>query len=126
MVFKSAPPNVARKEFYIRILAHEVQCRVNGSLSKARDKTLQTFDAASATVCAPTNRADLEAGTRLVREWGGMTHEVTIMDRGYAYRGRSYASLSEIARSITGARWSGPRFFGLRSSSKPQVPEKAG
>jgi hypothetical protein len=126
LLFKSAPPNIARKEFYVRILAYEIQCRTNGSLSKGRSKTLQTFEAASSTIRAPTNDADLEVGTRLVREWGGMTHEVTIMDRGYAYRGRSYASLSEIARSITGARWSGPRFFGLRSLSKPQVPEKAG
>lgn len=126
LVFKSAPPNVARKEFYVRILTYEVQCRTNGSLSKVLTKTLQNFEAASSTIRALTHSADLEVGTRLVREWGGMTHEVTIMDRGYAYRGRSYASLSEIARSITGARWSGPRFFGLRSLSKSRAPEKTG
>lgn len=60
----------------------------------------------------------LRAGARLVREWGGETHEVMVMERGFAYRGRSYTNLSEIARNITGSRWSGPRFFGLRSQSK--------
>lgn len=56
-------------------------------------------------------------GTRLIREWQGKTFEVTVMDRGYAYRGNRYESLSEIAREITGARWSGPRFFGLKKTA---------
>jgi hypothetical protein len=52
-------------------------------------------------------------GTRLIREWQGVTYEVTIEDNGYTWNGMHYRSLSHIAREITGARWSGPRFFGL-------------
>jgi Protein of unknown function (DUF2924) len=52
-------------------------------------------------------------GTRLVREWHGHTHHVDVIDDGFVYEGKCYPSLSAIARTITGARWSGPRFFGL-------------
>lgn len=52
-------------------------------------------------------------GTRLVREWQGVTHEITIEDDGFTWNGHRYRSLSHIAREITGTRWSGPRFFGL-------------
>jgi len=57
-------------------------------------------------------------GARLVREWGGKRHEVEVLNVGFAYHGSVYASLSEIARIITGARWSGPRFFGLKNRRK--------
>jgi hypothetical protein len=52
-------------------------------------------------------------GTRLIREWQGQTHEVTILEKGYRYQGRTYRSLSQVAGNITGTHWSGPRFFGL-------------
>ena len=61
-----------------------------------------------------------KAGTRLVREWQGTLHEVIVLDRGYLWKGKTYRSLSEIARSITGARWSGPRFFGLLDTKAEQ------
>lgn len=58
-------------------------------------------------------------GVRLVREWQGEAHEVTVIgDRAFAYRGQTYRSLSMIAREITGARWNGPRFFGLRDEAR--------
>ena len=57
----------------------------------------------------------LSAGTRLLREWNGQTHHVTVLDGGFAYDGRTWRSLSAIARFITGTRWSGPLFFGLRA-----------
>ena len=56
-------------------------------------------------------------GTRLVREWQGETHEVTILESGYMYQGRRYRSLSGIASDITGAHWSGPRFFGMNKQA---------
>jgi hypothetical protein len=59
----------------------------------------------------------LSTGTRLVREWHSESHHVEVLHDGYDYRNRHYNSLSEIAREITGARWSGPRFFGLKSPS---------
>ncbi len=64
---------------------------------------------------APRAPGAIKAGTRLYRSWQGVTHEVLVMDSGYSWRGKSYASLSEVARAITGTRWSGPRFFGLQA-----------
>lgn len=118
-LFKSTPPKVGRKEFFVRILAHEIQRRAHGDLSRAFIKALRTFEADKPWLEEPgADHMLLRAGARLVREWGGETHEVMVMERGFAYRGRSYTNLSEIARNITGSRWSGPRFFGLRSQSK--------
>ena len=58
-------------------------------------------------------------GTRLIREWQGQTHEVTILETGYLYQGQHYHSLSGVASDITGAHWSGPRFFGLNKEAAP-------
>ena len=62
----------------------------------------------------PTPSVSLRPGTRLAREWRGVTHMVLIHADGIEWRGQRYRSLSVVARKITGARWSGPRFFGLR------------
>lgn len=59
----------------------------------------------------------IKPGTWLVREWGGDSHHVLVLDQGYFYRERRFRSLSTIATEITGTRWSGPRFFGLRSAA---------
>jgi hypothetical protein len=64
---------------------------------------------------APVERRSTRIGSRLVRGWGGINHEVIVLLKGFSYRGTVYQSLSEIARLITGTRWSGPRFFGLNS-----------
>ena len=61
----------------------------------------------------PTRSLSLKPGARLVREWGGRTHTVTITEDGFEYAGANYPSLTKIAKKITGAHWSGPRFFGL-------------
>ena len=60
-----------------------------------------------------TVSSEIRAGARLIREWNGRTHTVTVEEDGFTYAGQSYRSLSAVAREITGARWSGPRFFGL-------------
>jgi hypothetical protein len=57
-------------------------------------------------------------GTRLIREWQGVTHEVTIEEKGYSWNGLNYRSLSRIAQDITGTKWSGPRFFGLNGAAR--------
>ena len=64
--------------------------------------------------CAPpASKPHLAPGTRLLREWNGRTHQVDVTDDGFVWNGETYRSLSAVARAITGARWSGPRFFGL-------------
>jgi hypothetical protein len=122
--FRSPPPKAARKEFLIRILAYAVQEQASRALSKSCAKTLREFEKAKGLTSSPAEpRTELRPGARLVRQWGGRDHEVMVMQRGYAYRGTSYSSLSEIARHITGARWSGPRFFGLKKKSKASMEE---
>ena len=66
----------------------------------------------------------MKPGTLLVREWQGALQRVMALDQGFAWNGATYASLSEVARAITGTNWNGPRFFGLRQSGR-QVPEHA-
>ena len=61
-----------------------------------------------------------KAGTVLVRDWGGVTHQVKVLEDGILFRSKRYKSLSEVARVITGSRWSGPLFFGLKSAVKEQ------
>ncbi len=92
------------------ILAFEVQARRMGGLPKGFAKDLSQ-DLRSAR--GPL-RAALPAGGKLLREWNGVTHEVIVTEAGYEWRGESYRSLSAIARAVTGARWSGPRFFGVK------------
>ncbi len=60
----------------------------------------------------------LSAGSVLIREWHGLSHRVAVLKEGMLFRGTHYRSLSEVARQITGTRWSGPRFFGLRAPTK--------
>jgi hypothetical protein len=67
----------------------------------------------------PQRRAS--AGTVLIRQWRGVSHRVTVLDTDVVYRGGRYQSLSEVARAITGARWSGPRFFGLKGRAREAV-----
>ena len=93
-------------------LAHHLQSKVMGGVTKAMERKLQEIgDDAAAERVTP--------GTRLVREWRGRVHVVTVSDDGrYRWQGRDWNSLSEIARTITGTRWSGPAFFGIKSQKR--------
>jgi hypothetical protein len=68
----------------------------------------------------PDPAASLRPGTKLMREWHGTTHVVVVTDTGFDYAGSSYKSLTQIAKLITGAHWSGPRFFGLTKGQSPR------
>jgi len=107
-----------QKDILICFLAYRLQETAYGGIRAATVKELnrhaQQFTISSRAALANTEVPHFKPGTRLLREWQGQTFEVTIMDSGYAYRGARYESLSKIAREITGARWSGPRFFGLK------------
>ena len=59
----------------------------------------------------------LKPGARLVRAWGGEIHEILVVEDGFLWRGKTWSSLSAIAREMTGTRWSGPRFFGIATAS---------
>jgi hypothetical protein len=82
----------------------------------------ESFDRDSGRVAkAVSSSARIKPGTRLIRQWDGQTHQVTVAEDGFEYKGERYKSLSEIARLITGTRWSGPLFFGLKQSQKDQT-----
>jgi len=105
-----------------RALAYRVQEKALGGLSPAAGRMLTLLRSSSSTV-ATNSPIDLKIGTRLVREWNGKLHNVLVSEEGYLFEERSYASLSQIARLITGAHWSGPRFFGLKRRRPPPVRE---
>ena len=109
-----------RRELLVPILAYKLQEKTYGGLKPSTRTHLRRLATSLALdKSAPLIRESrFKPGTRLIREWRGETHEVTIRSSGFAYRGKDFATLSEIANLITGTRWSGPLFFGTKSSSK--------
>lgn len=104
---KSTPPKVSAGLLRLA-LAHQLQSKVYGSITKSMDRKLAELTAGAAST-------QLAAGSRLVRSWNGKMYVVEVTDNGqFRWHDRNWKSLSEIARAITGSRWSGPAFFGLR------------
>jgi len=109
-----APAPALTADLLARGIAWKLQERTHGGLTPSvlRDVArLAKHMAGSESVNITAGR--IKPGTRLVRDWGRTSHHVTVLERGYLYRDRHYRSLTQIARDITGAHWSGPRFFGL-------------
>ena len=114
---QTPPPKRLSREILLRGITYKMQENAFGGLSKAVFRKLQTSsptDALAAKKRRP--RPSFKPGTRLVREWHGFTHTVVILADGVEWRGQRYRSLSVVARAITGAHWSGPRFFGLNGA----------
>ena len=114
----AAPPGLSRL-LMIRALAYRLQERALGGLKPATRRFLRQFsdNADAGRSAGPCRTA--EPGTVLVREWHGTSHQITVLETGArSWRGKRYRSLSEVARAITGTRWSGPRFFGLGRARK--------
>jgi hypothetical protein len=137
--FASPPPRGSKRGLLELGLAWQLQVRQFGGLSPSAKRQMQKIvaarragrqlaedaSAAGASIghasgrrTASTPTASLSPGTRLVREWHGRTHHVDIIENGFVFEGKTHASLSAIARQITGARWSGPRFFGLNAKDR--------
>ncbi len=113
-LYRGQPPRLSR-DLLIRTIAYRIQELVHGGLSKASQRKLDalTKDLQVKGNIVITPDASLRPGTRLVREWRGRTHMVVVKEDGFEYAGKTFPSLTNIAHSITGAHWSGPRFFGL-------------
>jgi hypothetical protein len=113
-LFTTAPSPRISRDVLIRGVAFRLQEEVYGKLGRAhrRQLTKMAADFGSGTVLTPS-QPSFKPGTKLIREWKGKVHEVVIAGDTYIWSGKHYRSLSEIARAITGTRWSGPRFFGL-------------
>ena len=111
---KSPPPPAFGSGLLARALAYREQEKALGGLSSVDHKRIRRAGGIARSPgvdIAP----HLRPGTWLTRHWHGKVHQVVILESGVEYRGKNYASLSAVAREITGARWSGPRFFGLKS-----------
>jgi hypothetical protein len=115
-LYGSAAPRRLAKPLLIGAVAYGLQERALGGLAASTRRRLGVAAAEKHIKPAPVRRT-LTAGTTLLREWHGEHHQVTVLeDTGVEYRGQRYRSLSEVARQITGCRWSGPRFFGCRQA----------
>ena len=108
------PPRISR-DLLVLALGYRLQEITQGGLGKSTRRKLQTMAKALQTTgrVGPIPSLSLKPGARLVREWRGRTHTVTVTEDGFEYAGANYPSLTTIAKKITGAHWSGPRFFGL-------------
>jgi len=114
-LFDADPSLYLGRSFMVQALAYRLQERAIGGLKPATLRILdRVVESQSKTAGerVPVRRAS--AGSVLIREWRGVSHRVTVLDHEVVYRGRRYRSLSEVARVITGAHWSGPLFFGLK------------
>jgi hypothetical protein len=106
-LFRTAPPAAFTPDLLSRGIASRLQEKAHGGLTPALRRQLEGGGEAAA------KRTSMRPGNRLVRRWRGSTYVVEAVEAGFSYDGQAYTSLSEIARLITGTRWSGPRFFGL-------------
>ncbi len=107
-LFDNPAPKQISSRMMRRVLAYEYQCRELGGLTAREERSLM-----AALKPKTTKTPRYQPGTKLLREWQGVAHEVTVLDAGYEWNGKKWRSLSAIAKAITGAHWSGPRFFGL-------------
>ena len=121
---RRASPHLPRHLLF-RVLAYRLQADRLGDLDaeckRLLDGAATPEDAGQRAVDTSRPTADIRPGTILTREWNGRMHRVAVLADGFAWNGKTYPSLSKIAHAITGTRWNGPRFFGLRD--KP--PKKA-
>jgi hypothetical protein len=119
-LFRAEPPKAFGPDLLRRSIAYRIQERAYGGLSREHQHLLdQLVKTAKA---KPNGRLEvprrIKPGSELVRTWNRRTYHVVVVAGGFAYEGRNYKSLSEIACEITGTKWNGPRFFGLRRTSE--------
>lgn len=122
-LYRSHPPKKISRDLLELGVAWKLQERALGGLGPALQRRLadlsQTMESKGDLAKARLLR--LRPGARLMREWGGQTHEVLVLADGFEWQHRKWRSLSVIAREITGTQWSGPRFFGLQANVRTDV-----
>ena len=120
--FGREPPKYVSLQFMRRALSYEAQVKAHGGHSPAVRRALDRFlkdvrrPIGKARAALPASSLTLRPGTHLFREWNGRSYRVEVLEDGFRMDDKRYRSLSAIARKITGAHWSGPRFFGLDAS----------
>jgi hypothetical protein len=118
-LFRTEPPKAFGPDLLRRSIAQRIQEKAYGGLSRGTQRLLDQL--VKAAIAKPNGRLVLprriKPGSELVRSWKGKSHRVMVLAGGFAYGGKTFTSLSEIASEITGTRWNGPRFFGLRPTA---------
>jgi hypothetical protein len=119
-VFRTEPPKAFGPDLLRRSIAHRIQEKAYGGLSRSAQRLFDQMVKAYA--AKPNGKLVLprriKPGSVLVREWKGRSHRVMVLAEGFAYEGKAFGNLSGIASLITGVRWNGPRFFGMRSKTQ--------
>ncbi len=118
--FRRAPPEGLPPKLMREAFIYAIQETTFGGLSIPTRRRLERLAARieKNPDASVANDGGLQPGSRLIRDWRGKRFEIEVLEKGFAFEGKAYDSLSEIARLITGARWSGPRFFGLNQEKR--------
>jgi Protein of unknown function (DUF2924) len=121
-LYETEPPRKIHRSLLLAAIAYRMQENALGRLKPSARRHLMRVAGNAEDGRQPLNYPSLgpKPGTVLVRDWGGVTHQVRVLEGGILFRGKPYKSLSEVARVITGARWSGPLFFGLKAAAREQ------
>jgi hypothetical protein len=118
-VFRRKAPDHLPRHLLYRMIAYRLQAERLGDLDRDTQRFLDRVAVGTSNGDELPEGGDrrhgLQPGTILVREWEGKPQRVMVLDQGFAWNGVTYRSLTEVAFAMTGTRWSGPRFFGLRS-----------
>ncbi len=120
-VFRRKAPEHLPRHLLFRMLAYRLQSESLGDLDQETVRLLDRValgNGGNGPRSVRTHRRDLQPGSMLVREWNGARHRVEVLDNGFAWNGKTYRSRSAVAFALTGTRWSGPRFFGLRGRTE--------
>ena len=126
-LYRTGPPMGLSRDLLIRALAHQLQEQAQGGASRALRRCLQRLAGEYEKGNASFDPGIVpKTGTALVRQWRGHAHTVLVRENGFEYQGERYRSLTMIAERITGAHWSGPRFFGLTKRAGISVGVEAG
>lgn len=124
-LFELTPSPTVRREFLIKHLAWEIQVQSQGGYSSQAKKKIEALtedleqnkDIKAENIKLKSNILTIKAGTKLIREYQGVNHEVLVLDKGFEYNRKNYKSLSAIANEITNTRWNGKVFFGLKKGA---------
>jgi len=119
-MFGKAPSRDISRSFLTRAIAYRLQEKAFAGLKPSTRRVLAelALDGVNESSLAAEPSRIVRPGAVLVREWRGISHQVSVLEKGFCFRGKGYRSLSGIAREITGTRWSGPLFFGLKRSQE--------
>ena len=127
-VFRREPPAHLPRHLVFAVLTYRIQADQLGDIAPDTARLLTeiatsgaSLETARLTSEFDRRRTELKPGTVLMRDWNGQRHRVMVVNEGFAWNGQNYDSLSKIAFAITGTKWNGPRFFGLRDRISPEV-----